>query len=157
MVLIVIYTSSVSKFTPNDKNKYSQVNGQVKKLQMVYGGDSIRDENAVIFAINKNDQIFIGKADKNSGRPLPKKVNWIMLPGLLNRGTAINRNDANIGIIGLNKNNELYVGVFKTNGAMVENWKRLEASENFSDVVDITFTSTGLTFLDKDGNIFSMQ
>jgi hypothetical protein len=158
MVLIVIYTSSVSKFTPKDKYKYSQINGNVKTLKPIYGAN-LNIDNKFMFAINKYDQIFIGTAVQSTTRKFSDKVNWIKLPGLFNRATALYRDQENtlITIVALNRNNEIYSAVFKTNGAMVEEWRKTETSENFSDIVDITFTATGMTLIDKDGNMFSMQ
>lgn len=133
---------------------YQQLPGQLKVLQIIpIDRDSkilSAERESIVFGLNKNDQIFFRISSGN---------NWIMLPGLLNRATAMHRvgfKGDMITVIGLNKSNDLYRAGFDLKGNMLENWENKTNGENYSDIVDIySGRDIGIIMLDKAGNMFN--
>jgi hypothetical protein len=149
----MIYTSSVSKFTPKNRTEIQQLPGQLKVLKIipVDSGSKVlsAERESIILGVNKNDQIFFRISSNN---------NWIMLPGLLNRVIALHQADSNVEtlkVLGLNKSNDMYTAVFDIKGNMVKNWTQIFKGEDFSDIVDINGSiNTGAIMQDKAGNMF---
>jgi hypothetical protein len=166
MVLIVIYTSSVSKFTPRDKGSFIKFNGGLKKLQIVSINPDSKvlpsGRGAILFGIAQNDTLYLAVFGPNSKHSQePTQTKWILLPGLLNRAVAMHSvydGKEEIRILGLNSSNDLYRADFDLDGRMIHNWEKITNGENFSDIVDIvTNHNAGAVLLDKAGNMFGTR
>ena len=166
MVLIVIYTSSVSKFTPKDTSRFTKFNGGLKKLQIVSVNPNSKvlslskEGNGILFGIASNDTLYLAVFGPNSNHSKhPTQTKWILLPGLLNRAVAIHSaydGKDQIIIAGLNSSNDLYRADFDLDGRMIRNWEKITNGENYSDIVDIvTNNNFGVVLLDKAGNMFA--